>query len=100
MLSTKPDGAGGQEAIVPDQLWVNYFSFWADLDWKGGGEKQNMDRTQSADTATLVSYWDARLTAAMRIVLEDGTIMNVREVNDRKQRHLWMDIKASSGDGT
>lgn len=99
-LATKPDGAGGQEAIVEGQLWTNYFTFWAELDWSGGGESQNMDRTQSKDTANLVTYFDARLTPAMRIVLEDGTILNVRDANNRKQRNMWLDIKATAGDGT
>ncbi len=99
-LSTKPDGVGGQEAIVQDQLWVDYFSFWGDLDWNGGGKKQVMDRSQASTPCSISAYFDARLDSNMRILLDDGSVLRILDVDNRKQRNVVMDVKAEVGVGS
>jgi SPP1 family predicted phage head-tail adaptor len=99
-LDTKSDGAGGQEAASYGNLWIDYFTFWAQLTWGAGGEREVMNRTQAYGTAKLVARFDPRLGTAMRIILDDGSILNVRSVDNRNQRYLWMDIDAEQGVGT
>lgn len=103
-LDTKPDGMGGQEAASYGNLWIDYFVFWAQLTWTAGGEREVMNRTQAYGTAKLVARFvarfDSRLGTAMRIILDDGSILNVRSVDNRNQRYLWMDIDAEAGVGT
>jgi SPP1 family predicted phage head-tail adaptor len=99
-LDVVPDGMGGQVERVRGQRWVDYFTFWAFLEWGSGGESQNMNRTQASGMASLVAYFDARLDTSMRIILDDGQILNVRSVDNRNQRSLWLDIEAEQGVGT
>lgn len=100
MLDMVPDGMGGQQARTVNQPWIDVFTFWAVLDWASGGEKMNMGRVQASGMAKLQARFDSRLTTDMRIILDDGQILNVRSVDNRNQRNLWMDIDAEQGAGT
>jgi SPP1 family predicted phage head-tail adaptor len=90
-----PDGQGG---FLPT-AWVEYFRFYGEVKWGGGGEKVVAGQVQASSSCTITAYFDRRLTESMRIIFNNLTL-NVRNVDDIDERHQYMSIKADLGVGT
>lgn len=89
------DGQGG---YLPTE-WVEYFRFWAKVEWTGGSEKEQGGKVTAYSNAKIEAVYDSRLDETMRLVF-NGQTLNIRNVDDWQERHYIMDIKAEKGIGT
>lgn len=90
-----PDGQGG---FKPTE-WVEWFRFWASVEWKGGGERDVAGKVQAYSSAKITAAWDARLKEDLRLVFK-GMILNIRSVTNWQERNYIMDVDAELGVGT
>lgn len=90
-----PDGQGGSLPTA----WVEYFRFWAKIEWTGGSEKMQGGKVTAYANAKLEAAWDQRLDESMRIIF-NGQTLNVKDVSDWMEKHYIMDITAEKGLGT
>lgn len=99
--SVAPGYQAGKDQTALDPKWVEYFGFWAKVEWGTGSKQIDAMRWQSGVVCKMEANFDPRLAAkGQRLILPDGKIITLQSVTNRNQRSIYMDIKSEVGVGT
>lgn len=90
-----PDEVGGEKTV-----WVDSIRFWAKVEWAKSRENVVAGRVQPWSYASVTARYDAAITTKTRLVLDDGTIINIRGGTNVEQRYTWMLLEGESGVGS